>query len=165
MIETVDAIEQQLRERGVQVTAQRLAIMQVVSEHPHSTVDDVIGAVRDRIGSVSRQAVYDSLAVLTDRHLVRRIEPAGSPARYEDRTGDNHHHLICRSCRLMFDVDCAVNDTPCLTAVDDHGFEIDEAEVVYWGRCPDCLAAAAAAAPPLSHQSTNTEPASPRSTR
>lgn len=145
MTETVDAFEVQLRERGVQVTAQRLAILQAVSERPHATVDDVIDAVRGDIGSVSRQAVYDSLGVLTDRQLLRRIQPAGSPARYEDRTGDNHHHLICRSCRLMFDVDCAVNVTPCLTAADDHGFEIDEAEVVYWGRCPDCRAALATA--------------------
>ena len=95
------------------------------------------------IGSISRQAVYDTLGVLVDRHLLRRIQPAGSPARYEDRVGDNHHHLICRGCRAMFDIDCAVGYTPCLTADDDHGFEIDEAEVVYWGRCPDCRAAPA----------------------
>lgn len=131
-------VEQLLRERGVQVTAQRLAILRAVSERPHATADDLIVDVRSRIGTVSRQAVYDSLAVLVDKGLLRRIEPAGSPARFEDRTGDNHHHLICRGCRAMFDIDCAVGYTPCLTADDDHGFEIDEAEVVYWGRCPDC---------------------------
>ncbi len=134
-------VEQLLRERGVQVTAQRLAILRAVSERPHATADDLIVDVRSRIGTVSRQAVYDSLAVLVDKGLLRRIEPAGSPARFEDRTGDNHHHLICRSCRAMFDIDCAVGYTPCLTADDDHGFEIDEAEVVYWGRCPDCRTA------------------------
>jgi Fur family ferric uptake transcriptional regulator len=137
----VSDVEQLLRERGVQVTAQRLAILRAVSERPHATADDLIVDVRSRIGTVSRQAVYDSLAVLVDKGLLRRIEPAGSPARFEDRTGDNHHHLICRGCRAMFDIDCAVGYTPCLTAADDHGFEIDEAEVVYWGRCPDCRTA------------------------
>lgn len=127
-----------LRRHGLQVTAQRIAVLRAASVHPHATADELFDAVRADIGSISRQAVYDSLGVLVDKRLLRRIEPAGSPARYEDRTGDNHHHLICRGCRLMFDVDCAVGDTPCLTAADDHGFEIDEAEVVYWGRCPDC---------------------------
>ena len=112
-------------------------------EHPHATADTIADDVRASIGSISRQAVYDSLGVLVDKQLLRRIEPAGSPARYENRTGDNHHHLICRGCRAMFDVDCAVEYTPCLTASDDHGFEIDEAEVVYWGRCPDCRTASA----------------------
>jgi len=134
--------EQVLRQNGVQVTAQRLALLRSIAQQPHATADDLIDAVRADIGAVSRQAVYDSLAVLTDKALVRRIEPAGSPARYEDRADDNHHHLICRSCRAMFDIDCAVGYTPCLTAADDHGFEIDEAEVVYWGRCPDCVSAA-----------------------
>lgn len=134
--------EQLLRQHGLQVTAQRLAILRAVSERPHATADDVIDDVRGNIGAVSRQAVYDSLAVLVDKDLLRRIEPAGSAARYEDRTGDNHHHLICRRCRRMFDIDCAVGYTPCLNASDDHGFEIYEAEVVYWGRCPDCRAAA-----------------------
>ncbi len=133
-------VEQLLRQSGVQVTAQRLAIMRAVTARPHVTTDDVIDDVRSSIGTVSRQAVYDSLGVLVNKGLVRRIEPAGSAARYEARAGDNHHHLICRSCRAMFDIDCAVGYTPCLTADDDHGFEIDEAEVVYWGRCPDCLA-------------------------
>jgi Fur family ferric uptake transcriptional regulator len=98
-------------------------------------------AVRHDIGTVSRQAVYDALGILSDKNVIRRIQPAGSPARYEDRVGDNHHHLVCRECGSMIDVDCAVGYTPCLTAEHDHGYEIDEAEVVYWGRCPDCLAA------------------------
>ncbi len=103
---------------------------------------DIVGAVRAQLGAVSRQAVYDALAVFTDKGLVRRIQPAGSPARYEDRVGDNHHHLICRSCDRMTDVDCAVGYTPCLTAADASGYEIDEAEVIYWGRCPGCASAA-----------------------
>jgi Fur family ferric uptake transcriptional regulator len=127
-----------LREHGLQVTAQRLAVMEAVAGHPHSTADDVLAIVRDRIGSISKQSVYDTLTTLSERDLLRRIQPAGSRARYEDRTGDNHHHLICRSCSLVFDIDCAVGYTPCLTASDDHGFEIDEAEVVFWGRCPAC---------------------------
>jgi len=132
------AAEQLLRDHGLQVTAQRLAVMQTVAERPHATADDVLVDVRARIGSISKQSVYDTLTTLSDRGLLRRIQPAGSPARFEDRAGDNHHHLICRDCGAMFDIDCAVGYTPCLTAVDDHGFEIDEAEVVYWGRCPTC---------------------------
>ena len=131
-------LQQLLRSHGVQVTAQRLAILRVVSARPHSTADAIADDVRSLLGSISRQAVYDTLGVLADKQLIRRIQPAGSAARYEDRVGDNHHHLICRGCGLMFDVDCAVGEVPCLTADDDHGFEIDEAEVVYWGRCPDC---------------------------
>jgi Fur family ferric uptake transcriptional regulator len=131
-----------LRRHGVQVTAQRLAVLTAVSLRPHSTADDIDKAVRDELGAISRQAVYDALATLTEKGLVRRIQPAGSPARYEDRVGDNHHHLICRTCNRMVDVDCAVGVTPCLTAADDCGYEIDEAEVVYWGRCPECAAAA-----------------------
>jgi Fur family ferric uptake transcriptional regulator len=123
------------------VTAQRLAVLRAVSDGPHCTADDVYTAVRGEIGAISRQAVYDALAALTDKGLLRRIQPAGSPARYENRVGDNHHHLICRTCGRMVDVDCAVGETPCLTAADDSGYQIDEAEVVYWGRCPDCLAA------------------------
>jgi len=138
--------EQLLRDNGMQVTAQRLAILRAVASHPHATADDLVVQVRGVIGSISRQAVYDTLGVLADKNLVRRIQPAGSAARYEDRVGDNHHHLICRSCRQMFDIDCAVGAAPCLTAEEDHGFEIDEAEVIYWGRCPSCLAADAAAA-------------------
>jgi Fur family transcriptional regulator, stress-responsive regulator len=134
-----------LREHGLQVTAQRLAVLRAVAAQPHGTADLIEAAVRADLGTVSRQAVYDALGALADRGLLRRIQPAGSPARYEDRVGDNHHHLICRTCNRMVDVDCAVGYTPCLTAAHDHAYEIDEAEVVYWGRCPDCLAAAAAA--------------------
>ena len=132
-----------LHRHGVQVTAQRLAVLRAVSERPHHTAADINAVVRAEIGAVSLQAVYDALGVLTEKGIIRRIQPAGSPARYEARVGDNHHHLICRSCGRMVDVDCAVGDRPCLTAADDSGYEIDEAEVIYWGRCPDCLAAAA----------------------
>ena len=125
----------------MQVTAQRLAVVRAVSGGPHSSADDIYTAVRAEIGAISRQAVYDALAVLTDKGLLRRIQPAGSPARYENRVDDNHHHLICRTCNRMVDVDCAVGYTPCLTAADDSGYEIDEAEVIYWGRCPECVAA------------------------
>jgi len=127
-----------LRQHGVQVTAQRLAIMRAVANGPHATADEVAEAVRTEIGAISRQAVYDSLGVLVDRGLLRRIQPAGSSARYEHRVGDNHHHLVCRSCGVVVDVDCAVGTRPCLTAAKDAGFEIDEAEVIYWGRCPTC---------------------------
>jgi Fur family transcriptional regulator, stress-responsive regulator len=132
-----------LRRHGVHVTVQRLAVLRAVSGHPHGTADDIDRAVRADLGAISRQAVYDALRALTDHGLLRRIQPAGSPARYEDRVDDNHHHLICRSCNRMVDVDCAVGATPCLTAADDSGYEIDEAEVVYWGRCPDCAASTA----------------------
>ena len=127
-----------LRQHGVQVTAQRLAVVRAVSDRPHGTADDVAEAVRAEIGAISRQAVYDALGVLADKGLIRRIQPSGSPARYEDRVDDNHHHLVCRTCATMVDVDCAVGVTPCLTAANDSGYEIDEAEVVYWGRCPAC---------------------------
>jgi|TARA_R110002110_G_scaffold345766_1_gene556035 Fur family ferric uptake transcriptional regulator len=140
-----DAAIQLLRQHGVQVTAQRLAIMRVVAEYPHATADQLGDEVRSQLGSISRQSVYDSLGMLVDKNLVRRIQPAGSPARYETRVGDNHHHLICRSCRTMFDVDCATGEVPCLTASDDHGFEVDEAEVIYWGRCPTCRKSASSA--------------------
>src|SRR5215510_9593134 len=129
-----------LRQHGVQVTAQRMAVLRAVADRPHSTADDIDKVVRAEIGAISRQAVYDVLGTLTQKGLLRRIQPAGSPARFEDRVGDNHHHLICRSCGRMVDVDCAVGDAPCLTAADDSGYEIDEAEVVYWGRCPECAA-------------------------
>ena len=128
-----------LRQRGLRVTAQRLAVLQAISDEPHATADVVVGSVRAEIGSVSVQAVYDVLAALTEKGILRRIQPAGSPARYEDRVGDNHHHLICRSCNRMVDVDCAVGETPCLTAAEDAGYDVDEAEVIYWGRCPECL--------------------------
>ena len=157
-----DAVVQLLRRHGVQVTAQRLAIMRAVSSRPHATADELTDDVRALIGSISRQAVYDTLGVLADKHLVRRIQPAGSAARYEDRVDDNHHHLICRSCGTTCDIDCAVGAVPCLTADDDHGFEIDEAEVIYWGRCPSCRAAAGAPAdpatnpkPPTHHRSSS----------
>lgn len=127
-----------LRRHGVQVTAQRLAVLTAVSNHPHGTADDLAKAVRADIGVISRQAVYDALAVLAEKGLIRRIQPAGSPARYEDRVGDNHHHLICRSCGRTVDVDCAVGSAPCLTPDDASGFTIDEAEVIYWGICPLC---------------------------
>lgn len=129
-----------LRRHGVQITAQRLAVLAAVTDRPHSTTDDVARLVRRTIGAISSQAVYDALAVMTEKGLVRRIQPAGSSARYEARIGDNHHHLVCRVCGRTVDVDCAVGETPCLIAADDEGFEIDEAEVVYWGRCPDCTA-------------------------
>ena len=129
---------QQLRDHGLQVTAQRIGVMEAVAGHSHATTEELTEAVRNKLGAISRQAVYDTLAVFVEKNLVRRIQPSGSVARYEDRVGDNHHHLVCRGCGLMFDIDCAVGDTPCLTAEDDHGFEIDEAEVVYWGRCPTC---------------------------
>jgi Fe2+ or Zn2+ uptake regulation protein len=127
-----------LRERGVYVTAQRIAVLQAVAARPHATADEVLQQVRTQIGAISRQSVYDTLNTLTDLELLRRIQPMGSPARYEDRTGDNHHHLVCRECDRVVDIDCAVGARPCLQANDDHGFEIDEAEVVYWGRCPEC---------------------------
>lgn len=130
-----------LRRHGLQVTAQRLAVLRAVSNLPHCTADDVVVAVRADLGTVSRQAVYGALGALADKGIVRRIEPAGSAARYEDRVGDNHHHLVCRSCGQMVDVDCAVGEAPCLTATDDHGFEVDEAEVTYWGLCPACTGA------------------------
>jgi Fur family ferric uptake transcriptional regulator len=128
-----------LREHGLRVTAQRLAVYRAVTGDPHISADTVVDAVRSEIGWISVQAVYDALAALTDKGLLRRIQPAGSPARYEGRVGDNHHHLICRVCDRMVDVDCAVGDAPCLTAGENAGFEIDEAEVVYWGRCPECV--------------------------
>jgi len=134
-----------LRQHGLQVTAQRLAVLRAASGRPHSTADDIEKFVRAEIGAVSRQAVYDALAALTDKGLLRRIQPAGSPARYEDRVGDNHHHLICRTCNRMVDVDCAVGDAPCLTAADDAGYAVDEAEVTYWGQCPECVAVASGA--------------------
>ena len=135
--------DQQLRKVGLRVTRPRLAVLAAVDAHPHSDTDAILGAVRTDLPEVSHQAVYDSLHTLTGHGLVRRIKPAGSVARYESRTGDNHHHVVCRSCGLIADVDCAVGHTPCLTASDDHGFVIDEAEVVYWGTCPACSTASA----------------------
>jgi len=127
-----------LRQRGIQVTAQRLAVWRAVQGEPHITADRVADVTRAEIGAISRQSVYDALGILADNGLIRRIQPSGSPARFEDRVGDNHHHVICRVCGRMADVDCAVGSAPCLTAADDAGYEIDDAEVIYWGRCPEC---------------------------
>ena len=135
-------LEQLLRGAGLRVTRPRLAVLAAVHDHPHVDTDAVIALVRARARpTVSHQAVYDVLRALTDAGLVRRIQPAGSVARYESRVGDNHHHVVCRSCGAIADVDCAVGHAPCLTASDDHGFVVDEAEVVYWGTCPDCATA------------------------
>ena len=131
-------VEQLLRSSGLRVTGPRRAVLAAVCDRPHVDTDAVIGLVRERVGPVSHQAVYDVLRALTDAGLLRRIQPAGSVARYEARVGDNHHHVVCRSCGAIADVDCATGETPCLTASDDGGFEIDEAEVVYWGRCSTC---------------------------
>lgn len=129
-----------LRQHGMHVTVQRLAVLRAVSSRPHLTADEAYQSVRTEMGAISRQAVYDALAAFTERGLLRRIQPGGAPARYENRVGDNHHHLICRTCNRTVDVDCAIGHAPCLTAADASGFEIDEAEVVYWGRCPECVA-------------------------
>ena len=148
-----------LRERGIQVTAQRLAVLRAVANQPHITADAVAEVVRTEIGAISLQSVYDALGLLVTERLIRRIQPAGSPARFEDRVGDNHHHLICRICGRTIDVDCAVGFAPCLTAVDARGYEIDEAEVVYWGRCPDCLAQSRAKSPSRSTGTPAPKPA------
>jgi len=133
---------EELRGVGLRVTAARLALLETVRDGDHLGVEAIACGVRDRIGHISLQAVYDALDALAAAGLVRRIEPAGSPARYEGRVGDNHHHVVCRSCGALADVDCAVGEAPCLTASDDHGFLIDEAEVVYWSLCHDCSTAA-----------------------
>jgi Fe2+ or Zn2+ uptake regulation protein len=130
--------ERMLRGAGLRVTRQRVAVLAAVHAHPHADTDSIIGVVRGDYGDVSHQAVYDVLRALTAAGLLRRIEPAGSVARYEARVGDNHHHAVCRSCGAIADVDCATGTAPCLTASDDRGFAIDEAEVVYWGHCPSC---------------------------
>jgi Fe2+ or Zn2+ uptake regulation protein len=139
---TVD-YEQMLRDAELRVTRPRVAVLTAVFDHPHADTASLIEAVRGDLGDVSSQAVYDVLRALTDADLLRRIEPAGSVARYESRVADNHHHLICRGCGAIADVDCAVGETPCLTASETHGFTIDEAEVIYWGTCPDCATARA----------------------
>ena len=131
-------VEHVLREASLRVTRPRVAVLSAVYAHPHADTDSIIGAVREDLGEVSTQAVYDVLRALTAAGLVRRIEPAGSVPRYESRVADNHHHIVCRSCGAIADVDCAVGDTPCLTASDTHGFSVDEAEVTYWGLCPAC---------------------------
>ncbi|WP_039828258.1 Fur family transcriptional regulator [Nocardia testacea] len=127
-----------LREVSLRVTAPRVAVLSAVHDHPHADTDSIIRAVRSRLSAVSHQAVYDSLRTLTAAGLLRCIQPSGSVARYESRVGDNHHHVVCRTCGSIADVDCAVGAAPCLTASDDHGYSIDEAEVIYWGLCPDC---------------------------
>ena len=132
---------EELRGAGLRVTAARVALLETVREGDHLGVEAIASGVRDRVGHISLQAVYEALHALTTAGLVRRIEPPGSPARFEGRVGDNHHHLVCRSCGAVFDVDCAVGHAPCLTASDDRGFAIDEAEVIYWGLCPDCSSA------------------------
>jgi Fe2+ or Zn2+ uptake regulation protein len=139
---TVD-YEQMLRGAELRVTRPRVAVLTAVFDHPHADTASLIEAVRGDLGDVSPQAVYDVLRALTDADLLRRIEPAGSVARYESRVADNHHHLICRGCGAIADVDCAVGETPCLTASETHGFTIEEAEVIYWGTCPDCATARA----------------------
>ncbi|GLZ55455.1 transcriptional repressor [Actinomycetospora sp. NBRC 106378] len=138
-----------MREAGLRVTRPRVAVLAAVHEHPHLDTEEILGLARADLGAVSHQAVYDVLRALTTAGLLRRIEPEGSPARYETRVGDNHHHLVCRSCGTIVDVDCTVGAAPCLTASDDHGFVIDEAEVVFWGLCPTCQAA---------HASTTSRP-------
>jgi len=130
-----------LRGAALRVTRPRVAVLAAVHDHPHADTSSIIGHVRAGLGEVSHQAVYDVLAALTDAGLVRRIDPPGSVARYESRVGDNHHHLVCRSCGSIADVDCAVGTAPCLTASDDHGYALDEAEVIYWGLCPTCSTA------------------------
>ncbi len=127
-----------LRSAGLRVTRPRLAVLDAVNKHPHAETDLIIRAARVQLPDISHQTVYDALNALTATGLVRRIQPTGSVARYETRVGDNHHHVVCRSCGAIADVDCAVGDAPCLTASDDNGFAIDEAEVIYWGQCPDC---------------------------
>lgn len=133
--------EQLLRSADLRVTRPRVAVLSAVHRHPHADTESLIGVVREDLPEVSHQAVYDVLRALTGAGLVRRIQPAGSVARYESRVGDNHHHLICRTCNAIVDVDCAAGATPCLTASDDHGFVVDEAEVIYWGHCPACSTA------------------------
>ncbi len=139
---TTTGFEQLLRDASLRVTRPRVAVLSAVHLHPHADTDAIISAVRRDVGEVSHQAVYDVLRALTSAGLVRRIQPSSSVARYEARVGDNHHHVVCRSCGVIADVDCAVGDPPCLTASHDHGFSIDEAEVIYWGHCPTCSTAA-----------------------
>jgi Fe2+ or Zn2+ uptake regulation protein len=142
-VPTTEDLEGMLRHATLRVTRPRVAVLEVVHALPHADTDTILAASRERLGEVSHQAVYDVLRALTAAGLVRRIQPSGSVARYESRVGDNHHHVVCRSCGAIADVECAVGDTPCLHASDDHGYAIDEAEVVYWGTCPDCTTARA----------------------
>jgi Fur family ferric uptake transcriptional regulator len=135
---TSSLVEHDLRAAGLRVTKQRLAVLAAIRDRPHADAETLIAVVREELGSVSTQAVYDVLHALQEAGLARRVEPAGSPARYDPRVGDNHHHLVCRSCGAVADVDCARGSAPCLTASDSLGFVIDEAEITYWGLCPDC---------------------------
>jgi Fur family transcriptional regulator, stress-responsive regulator len=135
------SIAEQLRGVGLRVTAARVALLETVRNGDHLDAEAIAAGVRDRVGHVSLQAVYEALHALAAAGLIRRIEPAGSPTRYEGRVMDNHHHVVCRSCGVVADVDCATGDAPCLTASDDHGFSIDEAQVIFWGLCPDCSTA------------------------
>ena len=134
---TVD-FRQLLSAAGLRITQPRIAVLRAVYAHPHADTDSLIRAAREDLPEVSHQTVYDALNVLTGQGLVRRIQPSGSVARYESRVGDNHHHVVCRTCGVIADVDCAVGEAPCLVASDDSGFTIDEAEVIYWGLCPEC---------------------------
>jgi len=136
-IQSSAEVSEALKAAGLQVTAQRLAVYQAVQTTPHAMADDICKTVRAELGVISRQAVYDALNVMSEHGLIRKIQPAGSAARYEHRV-DNHHHLACRKCGKLVDVDCAIGEAPCLTANDNHGYKIDEAEVTYWGICPEC---------------------------
>jgi len=138
---------EELRGAGLRVTAARVALLETVRDGDHLGVEAIASGVRDRIGHISLQAVYDALYALTGAGLVRRLEPAGSPVRFEGRVGDNHHHVVCRLCGVVADVDCAVGEAPCLTASEDHGFSIEEAQVIYWGQCPACSTARSSWAP------------------
>jgi Fur family ferric uptake transcriptional regulator len=158
-VPTTPDCERLLRAAALRVTRPRVAVLAAVHDHPHADTDSIIGVVRAELGEVSHQAVYDVLRALTVARLVRRIQPPGSVARYEARVGDNHHHVVCRTCGVIADVDCAVGSTPCLTASDDHGFAIDEAEVIYWGRCAEC--AAAASGPAGARRAEGDQPAQP----
>jgi Fe2+ or Zn2+ uptake regulation protein len=137
-VPTPSEFERLLREAALRVTRPRVAVLTAVYDNAHADTDSIIGIVREDLGEVSHQAVYDVLRALTTAGLIRRIQPSGSVARYESRVADNHHHVVCRSCGSIADADCAVGDAPCLIASDDHGYAIDEAEVIYWGMCPDC---------------------------
>ena len=154
---TTSDCERMLRNASLRVTRPRVAVLAAVHEHPHADTDSILTAVRADLGDVSHQAVYDVLRALTVAGLLRRIQPMGSLARYESRTGDNHHHVVCRSCGAIADADCAVGTTPCLTASHDHGFAIDEAEVIYWGWCPECSKAQPADQPSVQNTPTRQE--------
>jgi len=152
-----EPLRYRLRSAGLRATIPRLAVLQWLADHPHTTADQVAAAVRGTIGSVSTQAIYDVLNVFTRVKLVRRIEPAGHPARFETRTGDNHHHLMCRGCGRAVDVDCVIGIAPCLKPADAAGFVVDEAEVVFWGLCPDCLPGGGVLTPGVDNGSTSAE--------